>query len=328
MSKKYHIVEFDDGLQIIPDNWFTSGEKTALYWPNVSNENEYNKAVEKMKDFNRNNVTIVPVKRIFGSTNTFGNAKNKLKLTEKLSDVNSDEDNNVAKRKRRLYAQKVISSSSEEEPTQPPKNEKIDKYPDVPQNMKHSKSYNATLNDINNRSEKFNNKIQDIYDDNYESISNIQQISDTRILAERNCNTVQNRYQKQIISHSLRNENKNTNSQNAEQLINQPIPRENTSNFLHTISSTREFDEFRQQVYKNFSVMKQKLDIIIQNQVDSFEQQRNMYRQSNEPAEETENIMSQFPIETDESLNQLEVALMDNKYCKTMEAALSTVAKI
>jgi len=68
MNKKYHIVEFEDGLQIIPKNWFTCEKKTAVYWPNLTNQKEYDKAVEKMKDINDNNATIISVKRIFGST--------------------------------------------------------------------------------------------------------------------------------------------------------------------------------------------------------------------------------------------------------------------
>lgn len=68
MNKKYYIVEFDDGLQIIPDNWFTCEKKSAIYWPNFTNQKEYDKAVEKMKDFNNNNSEIVSVKRILAST--------------------------------------------------------------------------------------------------------------------------------------------------------------------------------------------------------------------------------------------------------------------
>jgi len=70
MSKKYSIVEFEDGLQIIPNNWFTCEKKSAAYWPNLTNQKEYDKAVEKMKEYNNINATIVSIKRIFGSTGT------------------------------------------------------------------------------------------------------------------------------------------------------------------------------------------------------------------------------------------------------------------
>jgi len=68
----------------------------------------------------------------------FVNTKNKLKLAEKLSDLNSDEDTEVVKKRRRLYARKDISSSSEEEPSNFIKKKKInnysiDNYPKIPQ---------------------------------------------------------------------------------------------------------------------------------------------------------------------------------------------------
>lgn len=68
MNKKYHIVEFDDGVQIVPINWFTNGEKVAVYWPNLSSQKEYDKAIEKMKNFNIDNSSIANVKRILGNT--------------------------------------------------------------------------------------------------------------------------------------------------------------------------------------------------------------------------------------------------------------------
>lgn len=60
--------------------------------------------------------------------------------------------------------------------------------------------------------------------------------------------------------------------------------------------------------------------MISQNQFDLLEQQQNnnMCRNCTGHSEETENVMFQFPIETDESLNQLEVALADNNYRKKM----------
>lgn len=51
MSKKYYIVKYEDSLQIIPNNWFTCEKKYAAYWPNLTNQKEYDKAVEKMKEY-------------------------------------------------------------------------------------------------------------------------------------------------------------------------------------------------------------------------------------------------------------------------------------
>lgn len=65
-------------------------------------------------------------------SDNFLNAKNKLKLAEKLSDLNSDEnDAEIVKKRRRLYATKILSSSSEEEIDNFVTNKKIYNYPKV-----------------------------------------------------------------------------------------------------------------------------------------------------------------------------------------------------
>lgn len=175
-------------------------KKSAVYWLNLTNQKEYDKAVEKMKDFNNKNVTIISVKRIFGSTgnsniyywnfylqfkknifktllfsDTFINAKTKLKLAKKLSDLNS-EDAEVVKKKKRLYAAKVISSSSEEEIDNSIKKKKIDNYPKVSQISKNSKQCHI-LEDKKNCSSEQGNETQYIqFQENYNISSDIHHI--------------------------------------------------------------------------------------------------------------------------------------------------------
>ncbi|KYQ55445.1 hypothetical protein ALC60_05669 [Trachymyrmex zeteki] len=152
MGKKYYIVEFEDGIQIIPENWFTCDKKSAVYWPNLKTQKEYDKAVEKMKDLKNDSIT-VDIKKIFGSTDNFANAKKKLKLAEKLSDLNSDEDVEVNKKRRRLNAAKNFSSSSEEEIDKSVRNKKIEKYPEIPQQLKQQNKISISrhiINDIEN----------------------------------------------------------------------------------------------------------------------------------------------------------------------------------
>lgn len=49
-EKKYVVVEFQDGLQIIPATWLTSDLKTAK-WPNCYiTSNRYDKAVKYMEE--------------------------------------------------------------------------------------------------------------------------------------------------------------------------------------------------------------------------------------------------------------------------------------
>lgn len=48
-TKFYAIVEFEDGLQIIPQNWLDKDLKKAV-WPNFTNNKRYDKAVKFMEE--------------------------------------------------------------------------------------------------------------------------------------------------------------------------------------------------------------------------------------------------------------------------------------
>lgn len=48
-KKCYVIVEFEDGLQIVPSNWL-SKDLTRAVWPNFTNNNRYYKAVKEMEE--------------------------------------------------------------------------------------------------------------------------------------------------------------------------------------------------------------------------------------------------------------------------------------
>lgn len=45
----YAVVEFEDGLQIIPNNWLSADLKRAV-WPNFTNNKRYDKAVKLMEE--------------------------------------------------------------------------------------------------------------------------------------------------------------------------------------------------------------------------------------------------------------------------------------
>lgn len=47
-DKFYAIVEFEDGLQLIPNNWL-SADLTKAFWPNFTNNKRYDKAVKLME---------------------------------------------------------------------------------------------------------------------------------------------------------------------------------------------------------------------------------------------------------------------------------------
>lgn len=47
--KFYAVVEFEDGLQVIPDNWINKDLIKAV-WPNFTNNKRYYKAVKLMEE--------------------------------------------------------------------------------------------------------------------------------------------------------------------------------------------------------------------------------------------------------------------------------------
>lgn len=75
-----------------------------------------------------------------------------------------------------------------------------------------------------------------------------------------------------------------------------------------------DFNEFKYEVHRNFSIVKQKLELILQKQSDFHEQWQNNNTTLNSIEDNEVNVMSQFPIETDNTLNEVEDALTDNNY--------------
>lgn len=49
MTKFYAVVEFEDGLQVVPNDWLSNDLKRAV-WPNFTNNKRYDKAVKIMED--------------------------------------------------------------------------------------------------------------------------------------------------------------------------------------------------------------------------------------------------------------------------------------
>ncbi|XP_063244481.1 uncharacterized protein LOC134543808 [Bacillus rossius redtenbacheri] len=123
----YAIVEFNDGLQIIASKWLSEDRKFS-YWPSFTSIQRYDRAVEKM-EYPEDTWSRFPVLRIMATTNSFQKGKSKLKQAETMSDLNTDDIDEIRKR-RRENAQKRICSSSDDEGSAPPA--KISKLPPFP----------------------------------------------------------------------------------------------------------------------------------------------------------------------------------------------------
>ncbi|XP_046408230.1 uncharacterized protein LOC124172778 isoform X5 [Ischnura elegans] len=112
-SGKFLVVEFPDGLQLIPRNWVhTDGRKA--YWPNFTSTTAYYRAVQSMESPNPE-WTLHTFLRIMGSSDDFLRAREKLKAAEDKTDLGTEEETPIRKRKR--IPKRQWSSESEDEIT-------------------------------------------------------------------------------------------------------------------------------------------------------------------------------------------------------------------
>ncbi|EFN65995.1 hypothetical protein EAG_13585, partial [Camponotus floridanus] len=107
----YSVVEFEDGLQVIPNIWLSADFKYA-FWPHYTNNKRYEKAV-KLMELPECTWLEHPIKRIFGKFSSYKKARKKLKDAEDLSDINSCTDTEkYLKETRKIRAAKAKSDSS------------------------------------------------------------------------------------------------------------------------------------------------------------------------------------------------------------------------
>ncbi|GAB1860856.1 DUF4806 domain-containing protein [Camponotus japonicus] len=110
-DKFYAIVEFEDGLQVIPNNWL-SGDLKKAFWPNFTNNKRYDKAV-KLREEPECTWLEHPIRKIYGTFQNYGVARKKLKDAEELSDINSGADiEENLKKSRKIRAAKIVDETS------------------------------------------------------------------------------------------------------------------------------------------------------------------------------------------------------------------------
>lgn len=66
MEDLYSIVEFEDGLQIIPTSWLMD-DKNAARWPQITSDTRFTKAVKKCIS-SENDWPLYKVKRILATS--------------------------------------------------------------------------------------------------------------------------------------------------------------------------------------------------------------------------------------------------------------------
>ncbi|XP_066590825.1 uncharacterized protein [Prorops nasuta] len=112
---KFFVVQFKDGLGIVPESWLFDDNKMSFY-PTCSKQ-KLNAAIQKEVTPNINDHSMkwqmFDIIRIFGSAESFERALIKLEMAETYSDINT-EDEATQKSTRHERAKRVFSSSDEE----------------------------------------------------------------------------------------------------------------------------------------------------------------------------------------------------------------------
>ncbi|XP_077273268.1 uncharacterized protein LOC143903504 isoform X2 [Temnothorax americanus] len=109
---RYHLVEFEDGLQVVPENWIKKITDECLY-PNYKKDQEINKAI-KNQQTPQDDWLLYPIIRLFGIYESYSDACNKLKKAEMNSDVNTDIDDKAQRKtraKKKTYTDKSSDTS-------------------------------------------------------------------------------------------------------------------------------------------------------------------------------------------------------------------------
>ncbi|XP_063232477.1 uncharacterized protein LOC134536615 [Bacillus rossius redtenbacheri] len=108
---KFHVVQFEDGLQVVPGIWLQEGE--LCYWPDTESQTKLMKAICNAEPPSPEWLSL-NILRIFGESDTYENAVHKLKLCERFSDVESGPDSLNKRKKRQMRAKRVPETEDSE----------------------------------------------------------------------------------------------------------------------------------------------------------------------------------------------------------------------
>ncbi|XP_060861763.1 uncharacterized protein LOC132938763 [Metopolophium dirhodum] len=327
----WNIVEFDDStVQIVPDCWVSSDQKTCYWPPNglfKSNTN-YLKDVKKCVSPSIN-WSIYNVLLVLGKYDNFEKALKKLKKAEDHTDLTTDVEKEKKNRKNRKKKKYSSSSSEELNPT------KINIKP-LPEPPTVS---NVNLNKTS--TSKFHNSI---HQTTTPSLAHNKQIEWSTLFysSEESMSS-----DGSLSSDEL---DKNENQENSKNLLNNANDEHKSDsdavNYTPTIKAKRALEystcdttkiknmkrkkkasslsdtEFKSLVLRQLAVIKvniKKLDDRIKNLKHS-----NTTILSNSTQETNLNdLMEEFPINTEESLKKIELSLTDKTYKLNLTAALS-----
>ncbi|XP_029675888.1 uncharacterized protein LOC115243221 isoform X2 [Formica exsecta] len=156
----YAIIEFEDGLQIIPNKWLSADLKRAV-WPNFTNNARYDRAVKLMEE-PQSTWLEHPISKIYGTYLNYMMARKKLKEAEELSDLNSGTDRDeFLKKSRKIRAAKIFDEDTSNDEQSDDTSSLISDLPKVPEKRtntittKGAKVSQTDCNYVNNPKKKF-----------------------------------------------------------------------------------------------------------------------------------------------------------------------------
>ncbi|XP_060856030.1 uncharacterized protein LOC132933769 isoform X1 [Metopolophium dirhodum] len=96
----YKIVEFNDGLQIVPNNWLSSDGSSSYWPPSNYSQIKVNKLIATDCEPNTETWSTHSILQIFGSSDSYENGMLKLKQAQDYSDVETGSELDSKKRSR------------------------------------------------------------------------------------------------------------------------------------------------------------------------------------------------------------------------------------
>ncbi|XP_011253463.2 uncharacterized protein LOC105249565 [Camponotus floridanus] len=119
-TENFYVVEFNDGLALVPNNWLRiSDQKQQIcFYPNYDVKKRLNKAIQSKEIPDLKNVKagwmMYDVLRIFASADTFERGQEKLTMAESISDINTEDEENIKQTRHDRAAAKNLTSSDDE----------------------------------------------------------------------------------------------------------------------------------------------------------------------------------------------------------------------
>ncbi|KYN05931.1 hypothetical protein ALC62_03133, partial [Cyphomyrmex costatus] len=121
----FYIIQFDDGIALVPNNWLRISEdrkQQVCFYPNYNVKKRLNKAIQSKEMPDLKNVqagwAMYDVLRIFASADTFERGQEKLRMAENISDVNTEDEENMKQTRHDRAAAQNYSSDDESSGTE------------------------------------------------------------------------------------------------------------------------------------------------------------------------------------------------------------------